>query len=504
MGARGMPQPDDQQAQPQQPPPQPDQISQGLDVAAQHYQQQLQANTPAPPSGGPVRNMLQRFFSGMGAGMMHEAGLQTPQELQQQAVTGLQGVANAKGMLALHQQQIQQMQTVPFPLGDGTTVDVARKDIGALVGRLAANASRVQVQGMKNDIASPLLTPEQAQAIGHPELAGQEFGKAVSGIVGQQAGKVVITPDMVGKYNMPSEAVGKYAKLSDILSAERQTMTRQTQQWKPDGLGGYIPLTATSTRTFGQNARPVTGGGSIPSGGPQTPQSVPGKGPIYAYDPKTDSTIMTTQAEAQQNGYTNPRKVTATNIEQDRQLNNRLTDVATKITRYEDAINTPIDVQDRTFMASLLQTDKFKLGAFGAEIPVDKFNELIDAVHQSQLSEAGKNRLISYFNARESMLGYQRVLAGSARSSDAQLGLNLGALPGPISPDSFAKEGIRQFKENIPIAGRGLPRIPGVPTAGDVLSPKMTFKEGNDVYNIPASRVADFKAKHPQAVPSGR
>jgi len=234
------------------------------------------------------------------------------------------------------------------------------------------------------------------------------------------------------------------------------------------------------------------------------PGKVYGGGPVYAFNPQTNETQLTTPQEAQQQGLTNPRKVSATNIEQDRQLNNRLADVAMKIGRYEDAINTPIDAADRTFMASLLQSDKFKVGLAGIELPVDKFNQIIDAVHQSQLSPSAQNRLISYFNARESMLGYQRVLAGSARSSDAQLGLNLGALPGPVSPDSFAKEGIRQFKENIPIAGRGLPRIPGVPTAVDILSPKISFKEGNDTYNIPASRVADFKSKHPQAVPNAR
>jgi hypothetical protein len=124
---------------------------------------------------------------------------------------------------------------------------------------------------------------------------------------------------------------------------------------------------------------------------------------------------------------------------------------------------------DRTFMASLLQSDKFKAGAFGMELPVDKFNQLVDAQHANVLSPEARNVLLAYYNARESMLGYQRVLTGGSKSNEKGLELNLQALPSPVMPTDFGLEGIRQFKENIRVAGQGLPRMPGIKRAQDVL-----------------------------------
>jgi hypothetical protein len=177
------------QQQPQQPPaqPQPDQIRQGLDTAAQYYQQQIQANTLKPPSGGPIRSLLQNFFSGMGQSMMSEAGLPTPYEKQQKAVTGLQGVANAQGMLDLHQQMASQYAPVPLvgldgkPVTgpDGKVVSIPANHAATWYAGQAAAASRVQaaqVGGAARIGAAQInqgmlmpVTEEMRQALGLPE-----------------------------------------------------------------------------------------------------------------------------------------------------------------------------------------------------------------------------------------------------------------------------------------------------------------------------------------------
>ena len=56
---------------------------------------------------------------------------------------------------------------------------------------------------------------------------------------------------------------------------------------------------------------------------------------MYAFDPATQQTVQTTPAEVLQNGYTDVRKPGAKEIQDDTMLNNRLTDVATKLKAYE-------------------------------------------------------------------------------------------------------------------------------------------------------------------------
>jgi len=471
-----------------------------------------------------VKQILQNFFSGISHGMMPPS--QTPQFQQQQALANLNSYESTKALVGLHQQQMQQFAPVPLvgvdqkPIVDPSTgkpitLPAAHAQT-FYAGQLAA-ASRVQAAQIQ---AGPQVnTTPDMQAMGMPGQTSLRSANQAQGILQKQSASVPVDDKIRAMFpNLPAGVQSVPAASLIRAMSFMMPQTRTGFEWKETSPGTWEPLPTKAVTTRGAGGAPAAqpsapGAASAPGSPAPTaglPTKVFGGGPVYAFNPQTNETQLTTPQEAQQQGLTNPRKVSATNIEQDRQLNNRLADVAMKITRYEDAINTPVDAADRTFMASLLQTDKFKVALGGMELPVDKFNQLSDAITQSQLSKPAQNRLISYFNARESMLGYQRVLAGSARSSDQQLGLNLGALPGPVSPDDFAKEGIRQFKENIPIAGRGLPRIPGVPTAGDILAPKVPFNEGVDsegkpvVYNVPATRLADFKLKHPKAVPSAR
>jgi hypothetical protein len=157
-----------QQAQPQG--QQPDPIEQLKSQLAQ------QATPQQGPQGGPVRRALQNFFSGMGQSMMHEAGLPTEYEKQQKALGNLTNLTSAQGLAALHQAVASQNSVVPFPLGDGTTVGVAQKDVAALVNRMMQSQSQqnvattragalTTVQGMKGDTAETIQNLKN-QALG--------------------------------------------------------------------------------------------------------------------------------------------------------------------------------------------------------------------------------------------------------------------------------------------------------------------------------------------------
>lgn len=182
----------------------------------------------------------------------------------------------------------------------------------------------------------------------------------------------------------------------------------------------------------------------------------------YAYDPQTGRTALVTRQQAAASGLRFD-KVGHKDIENDRDIITNLQDVDRKIGRYEQAVTNPaITDEDRANMAYILKDDKFKAGIFGAEIPVDQFNQLLAAYHVDKLSKPAQDALIAYYNARESMPGYNRVITHSGRQNKEQLKLALDALPNPVMSPDYVQRGISQFKENLQIKGRGLPIIPGV------------------------------------------
>jgi hypothetical protein len=186
---------------------------------------------------------------------------------------------------------------------------------------------------------------------------------------------------------------------------------------------------------------------------------------VYALDPKSGQKTLMSKTDALQSGVRTMLPVTEKQVSDDTMLINRLSDVHQKISRFEQALNRPIDHVDRDMMAGVLGSDKFKAGAFGVEIPVDRWNAAIERLNLKSLSPNAQKQLIAYYNAREALVGYNRVLSGSGRSSDKALELQEQTLPNPATaPHDYASEAIRQFKENLQIVGQGLPNIPGVKT----------------------------------------
>lgn len=220
-----------------------------------------------------------------------------------------------------------------------------------------------------------------------------------------------------------------------------------------------------------------------------------------AYNPQTNEYEELTRSEAAQRGLQN-FDAKGYNQSNERQLNTRLADVATKITRYEDTMQAPLSSKDRGLLASALEDDKLKASVFGAEIPVDWMNQLAKSSYINQMSTEGAKRLYAYMNARESIQGYQRVLTGGSRSSDKGLELNLQTVPGPLIDADKANEGLNQFKENVQLANQGIARMKGIPTAGDILRNNESVQvqiPGHNPGTIKRGRLAEFQRKYPSA-----
>jgi hypothetical protein len=104
------------------------------DLVTRH--QQLMQQTQPPSTGSPVKNMLRNFFQGAGSAMMRDAGLPDPNLQRLQLEQQITSLSNARSLYLDRQSEL---------------------------------ASRQMQQQFMN---TP-LSPEVANAIGHPELNGK-------------------------------------------------------------------------------------------------------------------------------------------------------------------------------------------------------------------------------------------------------------------------------------------------------------------------------------------
>lgn len=195
----------------------------------------------------------------------------------------------------------------------------------------------------------------------------------------------------------------------------------------------------------------------------KTKQAIEGMAkPVYAFDPSTQTKTLMSQTDAMKKGLLGV-PVGEKQISDDTQLINRLTDVNNKINEYQQSLTKPLSDADKGNIAALIKDDDLKVGAFGTQLPVERLNAALNAENIKNLSPAARDAILSYFNARESLVGYNRVLSGSGRSNESALQLQLKTLPDPSSTDQdYAHRAFGQFKGNLKIVGQGLPSIPGV------------------------------------------
>lgn len=190
--------------------------------------------------------------------------------------------------------------------------------------------------------------------------------------------------------------------------------------------------------------------------------------PVYAFKPDGSKELMSATT-ALQSGLKTMLPVTAKEIGEDTMLINRLGDVRQKITRYEQAMQKPIDQPDRAAIASLISSDHFKPGIFGFTMTLDTLKNLSKQADIKVLSPEARDRLVAYYNARESLTGYNRVLSGTGKSSEKNMELQLDTLADPAASDQdYAARSFRDFRENLGVVGQGLPKIPGVKSPEEI------------------------------------
>ncbi len=426
--------------------------------------QQYNSNQQPPASGGLLKRMLTGFLSGAGTAMMRDAGLQSPEQQQQQRLQNISSISTAQSLDQYRAAQAQALAMVNVQLPSGEVVQMPANSAA----KVYASQVRAQTQQPSTDpkemygrrlayLLQNGIDPSTDTQLQQIASAQQDFTakppadtataakSAYMGIIGKMQAAGALPPDYLTSPQHLSAAIQAAGKKGVLTPAEVQ-----------QGTGFMATYTTPAATAANVNVKI------------DASQAQQGRELGYAFDPRTQQTVAATQADANAQGLTAWRKVGENDIRQDTLLNNRLSDVTNKINRYNQTLQTPLSDHDKGNVAGML-TD-LKLDTSGISVPMDRFNAAVNAENLSHLDnpQAAQNRLIAYQNAREAMIGYQRVLSGSARSSDKSLEMNLATLPSPAMPEDFSRNAIGQFKENLGIVSQGIPRIPGVQSPGDV------------------------------------
>lgn len=466
---------------------------------------QLATARPVSRSGDFI-GFLDTFLQAMGAGFANEG--RGPGSFGR----GFAAAQQAPTQYAMQQAQFgQQMQENQARIaGQTAQTQLTQAQLAGLPAEQQAKLAAMSAQ--------PRFDPNTKEFVGL--MSDQAFASYVKGASAAkqnalskqaqadlQAGKVakyLPTPD--GKY-LALDVKGNPLHVVDG-AVDPQMLQRftSTQQLVPDGAGGYlvIPKTTTSGVSGGATTPQQQLQAKVPAlAANQTPQTqLQQKVPALAnaassprrimtnavgmaYDPQSNGYVQETAAEAQAAGHQQFQKLTTKESEDNRQLNNRLADVAQKVSYYQQSLNQPIDMDDKIKLGAIVGDDKWKAQAFGASIPIDWFNKQMDAASSAGLSSNAVRLMWAYFNARESMVGYQRVLSGSSKSNEKAMELNLQSLPTPLMDPRVSNEGMRQFKQNLIVAGQGLPRMKGITSAADILGARSQTSTNTPGQNTP-------------------
>ena len=369
---------------------------------------------------------------------------------------------------------------VPVQMGVANTNAQAKKDVATTQAQNRLDVENLKVMVEKGEVAR--LVPQQNGGYMAYNKFNQPMGELEGSVVPSMMERVSNTvefkQDQFGNWNaLPKTTVSKKVAANGVqpgvvsgvpaaapVPGSGPSPAAPAAAAPNQGATPQAPAAKAAKAGGGLQARPVMGVNGQPMGGNASNQMV------YAYDPKANELVATTRSDAgSRNLQITANNVSAKQIMDDRAMSDRLVDVQTKMNRYKSLLNSAdLSEYDQNKMALLLNSDKFKLGAFGAEIPVDELNQYLKQMRIDELSETGKKALVSYYNAREAINGYARVLSGSGQASDKSMELNLDALPSPVMPRDFTTEAINQFGENVSILARRFPRFQGAPTPMDV------------------------------------
>jgi hypothetical protein len=195
--------------------------------------------------------------------------------------------------------------------------------------------------------------------------------------------------------------------------------------------------------------------------------------PVFAVNPKTGQRELTTVADAKANGYTNPTKVTQSDIEKESQLTSQVNDMQLNQSRYRAALNAMGDLSaaDRTAITHILSDPSMNnLLLQGAGFPA-----VVSMAEQSgkgrdwnALSPDKQDALIGYLRMKNTGLLAQKVLTGMGRASKEALDIELANMPSPIEGATVGNKKLDAWQQNIDQMASRTVKLPWMEGSQDV------------------------------------
>jgi hypothetical protein len=205
-----------------------------------------------------------------------------------------------------------------------------------------------------------------------------------------------------------------------------------------------------------------------------------GAQPVFAFDPATNTRVLTTMPQAGAKGFTNPVKASESDINKETELTRQFNDVQMNLSRYRNAVNNPnlsfdqhgfFSASDTTKIANILSDDK--LAGVAAQIPAggrlaDILSQGKSAQYWNELSPEQQDVVAGYLRAKGSIIAFQKALTQTGRTSKEALAIEMQNLPSPIMGTAPANKQLDAFQENIDTASKGIVRVPWLPSTQDV------------------------------------
>lgn len=193
--------------------------------------------------------------------------------------------------------------------------------------------------------------------------------------------------------------------------------------------------------------------------------------PVYAVD-SSGKTIMTTQAAVNANtsAYSSVRPVKETDVRADQHDIKVLNDIQIK----SDNVKTAASAMDANSWGQAVGVAKYL-----SDHPDTTSSSIVNSKILAGLTPQARSYVINVLSLRESAMGLQKVLTGSARSNDAQIKALQATLPGFESNSGVVGQKLGAFDQNIGMLAQGLPENTGV--AIQVKPPQAGGNAGSNV-----------------------
>lgn len=185
-----------------------------------------------------------------------------------------------------------------------------------------------------------------------------------------------------------------------------------------------------------------------------------GGGPVYAFDGK--DTVLTTKADATSRNLVAIRPVKQADIAKDQHDIKVLNDIQVKSNNVSNA-------------AKAMDQTSWSQAGIAASYMAEHTNTTVDNLIKSKELKNASPQTIAYIIAvnslRESALGLQKVLTGSARSSESQIKALQSTLPGVEPNSDIVTKKLAAFDQNIGMLRQGLPTGTGIENTNSGAAP---------------------------------